>query len=230
MNFTKTMFALALGSVGITGAMSAHAVDLNAGDKLTITTGVEVFDSSGYLLNVSSGSFFGVDVNGNSQISGTEKTALSQGSTGITIGRANTAPGEIAAPWLFASSTGYDWVSTAITGGTGGLDMSGWMVTWSSEVIGLGTGAWQVLNASSGMATSGYTNGTAIFNWSGIYGDAYTLDYTATVQSGPFAGTQYALHLEGVTAVPEASTYGMMLAGLGLIGIAAVRRRKQSKV
>jgi hypothetical protein len=32
-----------------------------------------------------------------------------------------------------------------------------------------------------------------------------------------------------ITPVPEASTYGMMLAGLGLVGIAA-SRRKQYKV
>jgi hypothetical protein len=229
MNFKKTMFALAIGSIGIMGAMSAHAFDLNAGDKLTITAGVQVVDADGYNINVSSGSFFVVDANGDSKIQGGEKTALSQGSTGITIGRSNTAPGEITAPWLFFQNTGYDWVSaTPITGGTGGLDMSGWTVTWDVLDLPLGTGAWQV-NASSGMPTSGYTNGVGIFNWSGVYGDFYTLDYTATVQSGPFVGVKYALHLEGVTAVPEASTYGMMLAGLGLVGIAA-RRRKQSEV
>jgi len=228
MNFTKSMFALALGSVGIMSAMSAHASDLNAGDKLTITNGVTVFDANGDPANVSSGSFFVVDASGDGKIQGVEKTALSQGSTGITIGRSNTAPGEISAPWLFFGYTGDNWVSTAITGGTGGLDMSGWTVTWNGEVIGLGTGAWQV-NAFSGMPTSGYTNGTGIFSWSGVYGDSYTLDYTAAVQSGPFVGIKYALHLEGVTAVPEASTYGMMLAGLGLVGVAA-RRRKQSEV
>jgi hypothetical protein len=38
---------------------------------------------------------------------------------------------------------------------------------------------------------------------------------------------QYSLHLTGtVNLVPEASTYGMMLAGLGLVGFMASRRRK----
>lgn len=229
MKFTKTLFVLALGSAGIIGATSAHAVDLNAGNKLTISSGVEIFDSFGNFINVSSGSFFGIDLNGNSQITGTEKTALSQGSAGITIGRSNTAPGEIATPWIFFEYPGYDWVSTPITGGTSGLDMSGWTATWNGEEIGLGTGAWQILNASSGMPTFGYTNGTGIFNWSGVYGDSYTLDYTATVQSGPFVGIKYALHLEGVTAVPEASTYGMMLAGLGLVGVVTKRRKQSNK-
>jgi hypothetical protein len=72
----------------------------------------------------------------------------------------------------------------------------------------------------------GFTNSTGKFTWDGTIGGAYTLDYTATVPAGGFAGTQYYLHLEGtVAAVPEASTYGMMLAGLGLVGF-AVRRRK----
>ena len=229
MKFTKSMFALALGSGGIVGAMSAHAGDLNAGDKLTITAGTQVLDTNGTSINVSGGSFYGLDLNGNKSIEGTEKYALSQGSTGIVIGASNTASGEITAPWIFGYDTGYDWVSTAITGGTGALNMSGWTVTWADTVFELGTGAWQVMNASSGMPTSGYTNGTAIFNCSSLYGDPYTLDYTETVQSGAFAGLKYALHLEGVTAVPEASTYAMMLAGLGLVGFAA-RRRKHAKV
>jgi hypothetical protein len=210
-------------------ASSAQAVDLNNGDVLTITTGVYALDGNGNATNVSSGSFFAMDLNADSKVQGTEKTSLSQGTTGITIGASNTALGEITAAWPFSGATGYDWVSTAITGGTGGLNMSGWTVNWNGGNIDMGAGgAWQVLNAASGMPTSGYANSTAIFSWDGVYGSTYTLDYTATVPSGGFIGTQYALHLTGTVAaapVPEASTYGMMLAGLGLVGF-AVRRRK----
>lgn len=61
----------------------------------------------------------------------------------------------------------------------------------------------------------------------------YTADWTHTILAsepgGMFFANQVAdWHLEGVgtvAAVPEASTYGMMLAGLGLVGF-AVRRRK----
>lgn len=61
----------------------------------------------------------------------------------------------------------------------------------------------------------------------------YTADWSHTIAAnepgGMFFGGQVAdWHLEGVgtvAAVPEASTYGMMLAGLGLVGF-AVRRRK----
>jgi hypothetical protein len=60
----------------------------------------------------------------------------------------------------------------------------------------------------------------------------YTADWqhTITAQEDPdFAGQRADWHIEGVmvSSVPEASTYGMMLVGLGLVGFAA-RRRKQA--
>ncbi len=48
------------------------------------------------------------------------------------------------------------------------------------------------------------------------------------MENGPFGGFNAAFNFSGanlITPVPEASTYGMMLAGLGLVGF-AVRRRK----
>lgn len=216
MKFARTMFAMALGGVGAMQSMHAQAGDLYVGDRLMI----------------GNGSFFAVDADANSQIDATEKTPLSQGATGILIGTPAHTPGAITAPWVFLGETGYDWTSgTAVSGGTGGLDMRGWRVSWHGQDIGLGAGAWQVLNASSGMPTGGYLDGVGIFEWSGVYWDTYTLDYTATPQDGAFRGIQWAIHLEGtVVPVPEASTYGMMLAGLGLVGLAAVRRRKSSRV
>ena len=227
MNFTKTIFALAIGSVGIMGAMSASAATLGAGDMLSIVTGDTYYGAA----TAGTTSWFAMDSDGNSKVVLSEKVALTQGSTGIVIGDSNTALGEITGPWSFFSATGYNFVNTAVTGGTTGLDMSGWMVNWNGGDIIMGGGAWQVANAAvAGMATGPYVSGTGIFNWSGVYGDAYTLDYTATVPSGGFAGVQYALHLTGTVTqaapVPEASTYGMMLAGLGLVGFMASRRRK----
>ncbi len=66
----------------------------------------------------------------------------------------------------------------------------------------------------------------------------YSLDWAHSISSASgdvdpvstsFDGFVADWHIEGigtVAAVPEASTYGMMLAGLGLVGFAA-RRRKQ---
>lgn len=215
MHFTNATFFFAVSTLGLMQAMDAGAATLNAGDRLTIGTS----------------SFFAVDMDADSNVDSTEKTVLSQGTTGIVIGAPNHAPGAITAPWLFLGAVGYDWTTgTAVSGGTAGLDMSGWVVNWNGQDIALGTGAWQVMNASSGMPTSGYSNGAGIFNWSGAYGDSYTLDYTATVQDGAFINVQWALHLEGTVApVPEASTYSMMLAGIGLVWGIARRSRLTDK-
>jgi hypothetical protein len=216
-------------------AAAAQAATLNAGDVLTIASGS--FDtaasSSGENIAYNSGSFFGVDLNSNNKISLSEATAISMGTTGITIGQSSTALGEIDAAQLFNGSPIMHRVTSAITGNTtSGLTMGGWVFNWNGNVIAMGGGAWQssAINPTTDnvMQYLGtYTSGKAVFSWDGIYGHGYTLDYTATVQSGGFTGIEYYWHLEGsVVAVPEASTYGMMLAGLGLVGF-AVRRRKR---
>lgn len=248
MNFTKTMLALAVGSVGIMSAMSAHAAVVNAGDKLSISTGVGVFDANGNQTNVINGSWFGMDLGpSDSRVQGSEKTALSEGTLGLIIGTVTTiganhggAPtatdtNQLTAPWFFGDNTGSDWLNVAVTGSTtSGLDLSGWNVAYNGvDTIPMGTGAWTPLNAvAAGMAAGPYTNGIAKFSWDGIYGNAYTLDYTATVPTfvAGFGGVRYSLHLQGVVTapIPEASTYGMMLAGLGLVGFMASRRRNHA--
>lgn len=233
----STITKVAAVAILAAAATSAQAVSLNNGDVLTIATGVTTLDAYGNPGGVVDGSFFGMDLDTTSTLTPTERYALSQGTTGIVIGASNTALTAINAAWPFSGATGYNYVSTAVTGSTeAGLNMSGWTVNWNGGDIDMGAGgAWQVIGGAGGqMPTSGYTGSTAIFSWSGVYGDTYTLDYTATVPvpaTGPvgFGGTQYGLHLEGTVIaaapVPEASTYGMMLAGLGLVGF-AVRRRK----
>jgi hypothetical protein len=226
MNFTKTIFALAIGSVGIMGAMSASAATLTNGSTLSI-----VGASSSSAALDSSVSWFAMDNSGDSKIQAGEKVALQMGSTGIVIGAPQTGLTAINAPWSFFSATGYNY--TPVTGITQTsattLDMSGWTVNWNGGDINMGSTSWVPLNAAAaGMATSGYASGVGVLNWDGNSGSTYTLDYTAVVPSGGFQGVHYALHLTGVAtvaAVPEASTYGMMLAGLGLVGF-AVRRRK----
>ena len=243
MNFKKTMFALAIGSVGIMGAMSAHAVVIANGSTLTINN--FALQSDGYVA-ATGGSWFGMEGNKKAGIQATERVGLEQlsATSGIVIGAVTTAaagsyhPGAptglesntIMKSWEFFTNTGTNFNSIAITGQTGngttagaGLDFSGWRVAWNtaaSNNINMGGGAW-----------NGNLNGLASFSWNGVYGSAYTLDYSATVPLGDasgFGGVPYLLHLEGVVLapVPEASTYGMMLAGLGLVGAMVARRRK----
>lgn len=217
--------AAAVLATAATGAQAAVG-DLQNGDVLNITSGVQLYDATGNPSGVASGSWFAMDTDANSKIAAAEKTAITAGTVGLKIG-VTTTPGQISS-WSFYGATGMDWLATPATGGvTSGVNLSGWTVNWNGGDIPMNGGAWTPLNAgAAGMQTSTYVNGIGKLVWDGTNGGAYTLDYTATVPTGSFAGVKYALHLTGtVAAVPEASTYGMMLAGLGLVGF-AVRRRK----
>jgi hypothetical protein len=115
------------------------------------------------------------------------------------------------------------------SGDTATVNMSGWTADWSSvQNMTLGTLAW-----AAGY-TSGVGNLTCAAGSGCAIGSAYTLTYAATVPPGDssgFGGIKYYLELHGtVGTVPEASTYGMLLAGLGLVGAAVRQRRACSAV
>lgn len=246
MKSTATRFVFA--AVISVAATYTQAATLNAGDKLSIDSGVFTHTRDGFSY-LSGGSWVMIDFNddrliqngGSSGYDGHlpgEVVTLSQELYGIVIGASNKVLGTILQPAQTGIQTGYHVATTAITGGTSGLDLSGWQGHFDTNNYGrltsadFGARAWTPLNAVRvGMAAGPYTDGIAKFNWSGVYGASYTLDYTASTPSGLYDdGFQYAVHLTGiVSAVPEASTYGMMLAGLGLVG-AMARRIKQAEI
>ena len=269
MNFTKTMFALAIGSVGIMGSMSAHAVlgVLNTGDVLSITAGAQNTTVHGAPNSFATGSWFALDISAPvGGISQGEQVLLAQGTNGIVIGSftapgdfhpgtthppGDTATGPVVASFDTNGSTGTNYFNSALPGAVapgggvagGGVsnsfNMSAWDFAWATaSSFNMSMGSWNVTNPGEvGMSDSNgaaagsgvYGNGLGRFSWSGIYGDTYTLDYTATIQTGAFTGIGYAYHLTGVVTaapIPEASTYGMMLAGLSLVGAMVARRRK----
>jgi len=215
-----------------TPTLATQAATLANGNVLTITSGVAEYDGDGNFIGVASGSWFGCDCNGNNALTPNELTPLSQGTTGIVIGVA-TLPGAshagepvagdtnaIDAPYSFFGNTASDATSIGITGSTAaGLDMSGWKWAWAGvPVVNMGSGAWE----------TGFSDGIGNFVWDGIYGHAYTLDYRARFPEGDssgIGGVAVGWHFEGVVAVPEAPTYAMMLAGLGLVGLVVRRRR-----
>lgn len=95
--------------------------------------------------------------------------------------------------------------------GTITVDLSSFTAYWNGTNFNQGTPS----------ATGTYNAGNGTFD----------IAWSSTVVGGPFDGQTGHWSLQGnvtagsVAAVPEASTYGMMLAGLGLVGF-AVRRRK----
>lgn len=133
------------------------------------------------------------------------------------------------------NTTGTSILSTS--GDTATVDMSGLTWTWYNEPpISLGAGAW-----STGF-TNGVGNITCAASSGCAIGSEYTLTYTATIPMGDtyssYGGVKFYLELHGIAgctpegcgsfatppAIPEASTYGMMLAGLSLVGY-MVRRK-----
>lgn len=232
MNNQKTRLVLAMGMLLGGAALTSQAAMLNAGDRLTINAGVPVYDGYGNQMNISSGSWFALEGDNNSRIAGVEKVALTPGESDIVIGQ-TSAPGSIDS-WSFYYINGSHWLPSPIPPGgtTNGLDFSGWSMYWNDIDMPLGGGAWDPLNCGTLGSPCSFTSGVAAFAWNGVYGDSYSLWYTATVPLGNisgFGGVQYMLHLEGtvMSAVPVPAAGWLFGSGsIGLLGVA--RRRRAS--
>ncbi|MHB8453979.1 MAG: hypothetical protein ACYDDO_04615 [Acidiferrobacterales bacterium] len=247
---TKHSISAALLLAGIAHAGLASAVPVSPGTYMTITAGVPAYDATGAQVNVVSGSWFAFDINANGIVDPTEKTALSEGTTGLVTGTI-TSPGayhpgaplpgdsnQIDKPYDFFGSTGSDYLTVPIGGSTtAGLNLSGWTMAWNTSLISLGSGAWTPSNCTADIAGCGthtFSNGNAQFNWDGVYGDAYTLNYSATIPAGDpsgIGGAPYFLHLEGIVpaAMPIPATIWLLVSGLiGLSGFGS-RRNQMAK-
>lgn len=116
------------------------------------------------------------------------------------------------APFGGTPVAGGNFVSGTTTANSITMDLSSWTQNW-------GTQGGTNFNTGSSSVTGVYNSTTG----------AFTLSWASTIVGGPFDSNTAYWTFNGVAAavpVPEASTYGMMLAGLGLVGF-AVRRRKQ---
>lgn len=232
MNRTLVRTSLTL-AFGFT-VLSTQAATLITGDRLSINSGAVAYDITGNITAVS-GSWFAFDLDNNG-IGNDEKTAIQQGTEGIIIGivQATGVPSHsgsptasdwnrIDAPWSFLGATGMHFTSLGITGGAGGLNMSGWNWVFNGAAsTNLGSSAWG----------AGFTSGVANFAWDGVYGHGYTLDYHATASDGAFTGglAPYALHLEGsVQPVPIPAAGWLLGSGiLGLLGAGLSKRNTKA--
>lgn len=213
-------------------AMTTQAATLNTGDRLTINSGITSYDTNSNVTNVTA-SWFGFDGNANNSITGNEKTALHQGTEGIIIGviQGTGTPthagapypsdwNRITKPYSWFGNTAQEYTTSPITGGTNGLDFSGFNWPWNGmENIPFGSGAWG----------AGFSNGIANFVWDGVYGHSYALDYHTSMALGDpsgFGGVKFAYHLEGtVQAVPLPAAAWLLVSGLmGLVGVAFKRK------
>ena len=69
---------------------------------------------------------------------------------------------------------------------------------------------------------NGQTTATQLF--SNVAGGPYMINVSGNVGASSVAGTQFSLSI--TPAIPEPHEWGMMLAGLGMIGVIASRRRR----
>lgn len=226
MKFTMTKIAAALALTAVATGAQANSFDFLAGNTTTLA-------GSWFSMLAMDSDEDGIpDTNVYTGLRGAGTTGIDPVLAGgtlnfditntITVGAtpgAHNAGNMIDRDWSFFSAWGAHYTNgpLAVTwdgvSNTATVDMTGWTVAWNAGSIDMGAGSPAVID-----------------NVDGIWGNGNdTLNYSAIVPSGGFAGVSYALRMEGsanLTApVPEASTYGMMLAGLGLVGF-AVRRRK----
>ena len=180
-----------------------------------------------YATLVDTGSYFGMDTDGDGVILSIERIALvvnvgiALGTIQIATGTHSGAPDGTESPgidqaWAFFGNTGLHLTTIAPTtltdGGAGGvtLDFSGWTVAWNGiAVIPMGSGAWD-----------GNADGVAIMTCAVdcAENDTYVLDYSATVPLGDpsgFGGVKYAVHFEGTVIGPPVppATVAVNLAG-----------------
>jgi hypothetical protein len=139
----------------------------------------------------------------------------------MTTFTAATAPGA-------AGSTSGNPIEGTATASTISLDFGSFYGNWSGTNFrqapshaGPGSSAsnWNAIDDNP-VVTGTYDSTTGAFD----------ISWSAFVTTAPFPGSTGYWHLTGIaTAVPEASTYAMMLAGLGLVGGMTARRRSQDK-
>lgn len=217
-----------------TVVMTTLAVGINTSTYASLASDAVFNYSAGSPeLPVLSGSYFGLDFNGDNTISTDERIAISQ-HNGLILGTVQVASGshdgaidgtespDIDNPWRMFGITAMHGTSSAPTvistnQNTAIIDLSGWFINWEYDgvsTIGLGGGSASV---------------TCIVDCT--VGDTYTLDYSTIINSDDpsiFYDVLYNLHLEGTISAPASvpAPAAVWLFGSGLIGLVGFARGK----
>lgn len=218
MNFKKTLLAAALAGASI-ASVNAHAIDT----VMTVTSGqfgMGFFTGGGYLPIT----FFG---SGAADITDTYNAPAWNTSAAVPNGDPSSIGSfDFSGAWV-NTYTAAAATQGAVPGGgpapvfTGALvdgaftiDMSSFFANWNGTDFNQGNSA--VGGTLSNCSASGCD---------------FSMSWTSLIQGGPPFGGQTGSWILGgtIAAVPEASTYGMMAAGLALVGFVA-RRRTRSAV
>lgn len=199
--------SMTIEEIGVgSGGLGTSALQSVGGEAAIYDSNNNLYANSGFL---STGSVDGRIVMG-----------IEQANDAFTMGVVllNTYPGDINS--LRGAPSG------SIINGVMNLDISG----FTAEYFG---------NSYSISPDNNMTTSISMIDANHYY---YTADWAHLIKNGEvfsvstgdpvnlFSGWLMTGHLEGIatlTPVPEAETYAMMLAGLGLIGLMAHRRRKQ---
>lgn len=197
--------SLTVEEIGVASGGLGTSANLSVGGE------ARAYDANGILFTgnpfyfVSAGSTDGAIVMGSVQANNQFTLGFQQ--SGVYQGELNTSRG---AP------------SGSITNGVMMLDLSGFTAEFGGYSFALAPDNNLVVVVS--MIDANHYYYTA--DWSHVVQNGEVFDLTTNATSNVFTGWTLVGHLEGVAVVPEADTYAMMLAGLGLVGFVANRRRK----
>lgn len=238
----KTLSLLCGAALTAAFASSSMAAPLPAGTKLLLDMGnatsvtpctagscfsMEVATGFKIWTNFQGGTDGGFFV-GKNQISGGQELAPSA---------ANTTSGELTTAWLFFGNYGtfftdpngttniFDDTSCAGAACTGKTALNVFNVAWNGGIIPMGSAAGCALPA----CTANQLAGIFISNYQiDLLAKTWSLDYSQVVPSGGYLGVSFGAHLSGkVQPIPLPAA--VWLFGSGLVGLAAVARRKKGK-
>lgn len=240
-----TLTKIAAGLVLAAAATGAQAVDFNVVSMSIVEiNGLSSLATANASTNAGGVFYFGAEAGDGARPTGTNTfNSTGTGAVGIIANGVGQADNQISTGFLFGGAafdintiplSGPGGVTASITGSTLAIDTAAWGGVWANTgahrfILGADTGtlvtAFQVIDATHVYYTADWSHTiTSAEDFSGAYdefGDPIYLGFT---------GNRADWHLEGIAtvtaAVPEASTYGMMLAGLGLVGGMVARRRK----